>query len=118
MPFQGVSAVEQRRLFVEAAQAEGSNIRELCRAFGISPTTVHKWLGRVKASGPSGLCEQSRRPHRSPRRTPSAVEREVIEIRREHPCWGGRKIHHVLRHRGCRRCRIRTRSPTFCIVTG
>jgi transposase InsO family protein len=28
------------------------------------------------------------------------VEQAVIEVRQAHPCWGGRKIHHVLRRRG------------------
>jgi transposase InsO family protein len=28
------------------------------------------------------------------------VEEAVMAVRRSHPCWGGRKIHHVLRRRG------------------
>ncbi len=31
---------------------------------------------------------------------PAAVEEAVVALRRAHPCWGGRKIHHVLRRRG------------------
>jgi transposase InsO family protein len=100
MPFQGVSAMKRRQQFVETAQMEGSNIRDLCRGFGISPTTGYKWLNRARANGPGELEELSRRPHRSPRRTPAPVEQAAIEIRRSHPAWGGRKIHHVLRRRG------------------
>lgn len=100
MPFQGMSAMEQRRLFVEAARTEGSNVRGLCRAFGISPTTAYKWLKRAEAGGSAGFEERSRRPQHSPRCTPAAVEQQVIEIRQAHPCWGGRKIQHVLRRRG------------------
>ena len=100
MPFRGVSVMEQRVSFVTAALADGSNVRALCRAYGISPTTGYKWLAR--ASSGVGLQDLSRRPRRSPRATPPAVEQAVLALRREHPCWGGRKIHHVLRRRGVR----------------
>ena len=82
MPFQGVSAMERRRLFVETAQMEGSNVRELCRGFGISPTTGYKWLDRARASGPGELEERSRRSHHTPTRddaraSPSAVTSSI-----------------------------------------
>lgn len=98
MPFRGVSVVDQRVSFVTAAMVDGANVRALCRSHGISPTTGYKWLGRVSSG--AGLEDLPRRPHTSPRRTPVAVEQAVAALRREHPCWGGRKIHHVLRRRG------------------
>jgi len=98
MPFRGVSVMEQRARFVSEAMAEGSNIRALCRLYGISPTTGYKWLGRVSLG--EGLQDRSRRPRSSPRATAPAIEAMVVDLRREHPCWGGRKIHHVLRRRG------------------
>ncbi|HET9067760.1 MAG TPA: IS481 family transposase, partial [Amaricoccus sp.] len=39
MPFSGVSAMDRKREFVELAGVEGANVRELCRRFGVSPTT-------------------------------------------------------------------------------
>ena len=98
MPFRGVSVMEQRAKFVAAAMIEGSNRRALCRSYGISPTTGYKWLERVSSG--CGLEERSRRPRSSPRATAPAIERMVVDLRREHPCWGGRKLHHVLRRRG------------------
>jgi transposase InsO family protein len=98
MPFQGVSVMDQRARFVAEAMAEGSNMRALCRSYGVSPTTGYKWLGRVSSG--EGLEDRSRRPHRSPSATPTTIEGMVIELRRKHPCWGGRKIYHVLRRRG------------------
>lgn len=100
MPFRGMSIVEQREAFVRQALEEGSNVRALCRAYGISPTTGYRWLERYRASGVGGLGDRSRRPRRSPTTTPEDVVKAVIEVRREHPCWGGRTIHHVLRRRG------------------
>ena len=86
--------------FVLAARLEGANVRGLCRSYGISPTTGYKWLGRFSSEGAAGLHARPRRPGRSPRQTPREVEQSVIAVRRAHPCWGGRKIHHVLRRRG------------------
>ena len=101
MPFRGMSAMERKREFVVFAAAEGANVRELCRRFGISPTTGYKWLGRYRAEGAAGLVEQSRRPKTSRLRTPAAVEAKVIEVRdRSNNVWGGRKIKRALEDRG------------------
>jgi len=75
------------------ASVENANIRQLCRRFGISPTTGYKWLGRYQVDGGSGLSDQSRRPHNSPTRTKEKVEQKVVQLRQKHPAWGGRKLH-------------------------
>jgi len=88
---------EQREAFVAAAGVEGANVRAACRAFGISPTTGYKWLGRAAGGD---IEERSRRPRHSPAATPADLEAAVLRVRSEHPTWGGRKIHHALRLRG------------------
>ena len=100
MPFREVSVVSSRLAFVCAAGAEGANVRDLCRQFDISPTTGYKWLRRYRAAGAAGLVDQPRRPRACPGRTPPAVEAAVVGLRREHPAWGGRKLHAVLAARG------------------
>src|SRR3954463_15180106 len=92
MPWQEVSVVLLRAEFVALAQQEGANVRALCRRFGISPPTAYKWLRRFEGAGTSGLQDQSRRPQRSPTRTPPEVEAVVIRLRDAHPAWGGRKL--------------------------
>lgn len=92
MPWKEVSAVDLREEFVLLARAEGSHLRGLCRRFCISPTTGYKWLARHGAEGRSGLHDRSRRPDRSPGRTPEAVEAHVLALRDAHPAWGGRKL--------------------------
>ena len=72
----------------------------LCRRFGISRKTGYKWLERYAMEGQPGLADRSRRPHRSPARTPPSLEQLVCAVRREHPAWGGRKIHHRLKGTG------------------
>ena len=100
MPFQECSIVGQRVEFCRLASAPGTNLRELCRRFGIAPATGYKWLGRFHAEGDAGLGDRSRRPRASPERTPDALEERVLAVRLEHPCWGGRKIRRVLQNEG------------------
>jgi transposase InsO family protein len=78
--------------FVSLAQQEGANISELCRRFGISRDIGYKWLNRFREGGDAGLADRSRRPCRSPRRTEEAICQRVLELRREHPAWGPRKL--------------------------
>lgn len=99
MPFRGASVSDRRRDFVEQACAAGANKRALMRAFGVSPTTAYKWLKRA-SEGETTFADRSRRPHRSPRATEPPMVEQVLAVRRAHPAWGGRKIHHVLRQRG------------------
>lgn len=91
--------VNLRLEFVQLALHEGSNRRELCRRFEISPKTGYKWLKRYEQSGMAGLEDRSRRPLSSPARTPPEVEQRVIALRREH-VWGGRKIERRLHDLG------------------
>jgi transposase InsO family protein len=81
-----------RREFVELAVQEGSNRRELCRRFGVSPKTAYKWIERFGREGLSGLADRNRRPHASPERTVPDLEAAVVGLRMQHPAWGGRKI--------------------------
>jgi len=90
MPWQEVSQMDARREFVRLAMQEGANRRELCRRFGVHPSTGYKWIGRGAAEGE--LSERSRRPHSSPERTDRSVEERILAVRDAHPAWGARKI--------------------------
>jgi transposase InsO family protein len=100
MPWQEVSVMGQRREFVRLAMQEGANRRELCRRFGISPEVGYKWLGRWAAG--EELADRSRRPHRSPLRSDTAIEERVLGLRDAHPVWGARKIWRCLDREGMR----------------
>jgi len=100
MPFREVSRMDARLEFVMLASEEGANVRQLCRRFGISPTTGYKWLERWRLDGMAGLVEQPRRPQRSPARSAAAIEDAVLSVRAEHPAWGGRKIARRLKDLG------------------
>ncbi len=92
MPWQESSIVEQRFEFVSLAMVEGANVASLCRRFGISRMTGHKWIDRFKTNGQAALKDLSRRPRSSPARTDEALEKTVLALRDKHPAWGGRKL--------------------------
>ena len=100
MPFGERSIVSHREEFCRLARAGGANVRELCRRYRVSSATAYLWLGRYDAEGRLGLENRSRRPLRSPRRTPDEMEARVVAIRQAHPAWGGRKIRRVLETQG------------------
>lgn len=100
MPWSPRDTMNLRYEFVVLAQQPGCNRRELCRRFQISPQTGYKWLARHIAEGEAGLIERSRRPRVSPAQTDASLEQAVIDVRRHHPAWGGRKISRRLRDLG------------------
>ena len=56
----------------------------VCRRFGVSRSTLRKWLRRYKADGEAGLREKSRRPHRSPALKADQVQQaHILALRRE-----------------------------------
>ncbi|MEG3148241.1 IS481 family transposase [Sphingomonas sp. RT2P30] len=103
MPFKESSILSQREEFCRLALLPGSNVSELCRRFGIGRTAGYKWIERYRRAGTAGLCDRPRRPLTSPSRTPDAVEAQVLALRAEHPCWGGRKLRRLLEWDGVER---------------
>lgn len=99
MGWSEVSIMSMRREFVSLASRSEANVRELCRRYGISPTTGYKWIER--GAGQSETFEdRSRRPLHSPNKTDTAMERKILEVRDAHPVWNARKIRRVLQNRG------------------
>jgi transposase InsO family protein len=92
MTWKEVSTMSLRAEFVALAQQCDANLARLARHFGISRKTAYKWLGRFTAGGVPGLSDRSRRPRASPIRTADALEQQVLQLRAQHPAWGGRKL--------------------------
>lgn len=91
--------MEQKEEFIKLAQHGASSFSELCKRFDLSRKTGYKWLQRYKESGQEGLLEQSKRPHKSPFKTGDKLEQEVIELRRENPEWGAKKLYILLQQK-------------------
>src|SRR3954470_21027833 len=96
MPWKEKRPMSLKMQFVERAAQKGSNLTDLCREFGVSRQTGHKWLRRYRELGPLGLVEQSRRPTSNPGSTGEEVVLAILELRNRHPSWGPDKISRVL----------------------
>lgn len=100
MPWRSVSVVEQRLEFCRLAVSGEVPLAVLCRRFGISRVTGYKWLARYRAEGEAGLVDRRRVPLRSPGRTSAEMEQLVVDVRKDHEAWGGRKIRGFLLRAG------------------
>jgi putative transposase len=62
MPWQETCVMDQRIGLIVACLAGEESMAALCRHFGISRKTGHKWLARYRADGVAGLADRSRAP--------------------------------------------------------
>jgi putative transposase len=85
--------------FVQKATAKGANISALCREYGITRQTGHKWLKRYEAEGYDGLEERSRRPKSTPLGAAEEIIASILKVREAHPRWGPHKLALVLRRK-------------------
>lgn len=92
--------MEQRYQAVLAVIGEGESVTDVARRFKVSRQSVHAWLARYEARGLAGLADRSSRPRSSPNQMDALVEALVLELRREHPGWGPRRLVHELAKRG------------------
>ena len=103
MPWREVTAMSERSEFLGFVTQGDLTMSALCERYGVSRKTGYKWLRRARESGLEGLADHGRRPHNSPLRTSPELEALICDLRSQHPVWGGRKLHHLLRRDGLAR---------------
>jgi putative transposase len=94
---------EDVRLRLQAVKQhveKGIHSREICKLFGISERTLRYWCRNYREGGVEGLRDDSRRPHRSPRRIHGNLANRILQLRRSHPAWGALRIHALLTRSG------------------
>ena len=74
---------------------EGWPLRRAAERFQVSATTAARWAGRYRQLGAAGMADRSSRPHRSPARTPTRLERRIIKVRVTRR-WGPARIGYLL----------------------
>ncbi len=99
MPWLETSPVNQRIQFIADYQREVFSTVELARRFDISRKTAYKWLDRYRPDDPASLQDRSRRPRSCPHVTPERIVDALLELRRQHPRWGPKKLLRILRGR-------------------
>src|SRR5512139_1736651 len=95
MPWRACSVNEERLRFV-ARLLDGEAMTEVCREFGISRKTGYKIFSRYKDHGLDALADRSRRPVRYANQLPAQVERLIVDLKRDKPHWGARKIRELV----------------------
>jgi len=75
MSWKETCVMDERMCFVAACLEGHESLSELCRHFGISRKTGHKWLGRYDSEGISGLEDRARTPHGNPGPCPMGLWR-------------------------------------------
>jgi transposase len=90
--------MDERIRFV-ARLLEGEKMASLCRQFSISRKTGYKIFERYKECGLEALTDRSRRPWRYANQLPQQVEVAILNLKRDKPHWGARKIRERLLRR-------------------
>ena len=100
MPWKEVGVKDQRISFVARAWGGKESMGDLCQEYGISRPTGYLWVKRFREAGSfQALEERSRRPHRSPNRTPDELEQKVVQARKQYG-WGAPKLKVILDEMG------------------
>jgi putative transposase len=99
MPWRELSAMDAKVRFVGECLRGEEPMTVLCERYGISRETGYVWKRRYLAEGGRGLEERSRAPHHVARATPEGTIERLVELRRDRPHWGARKLLAVLRRR-------------------
>jgi putative transposase len=99
MPWREASPMNQRTQFIADFLRDALSTTELCALYDVSRKTGYKWIDRYLHHGPAGLEERSRRPRRAPNETPAEIVSAILDSRRRHPTWGGKKLLALLHKR-------------------
>jgi transposase InsO family protein len=115
MPWKASSVMEERLRFV-ARLLDGEAMTDLCREFGISRKTGYKIFDRYKEHGLQALTDRSRRPVRYAQQLPEQIESLIVNLRRDKPHWGARKIRELLVRRLSGDARIPAKSTIHAVL--
>lgn len=91
MPWTKVNPMDQKVLFLGDYLRGDHAVSVLCERYGISRKTGYKWIGRYQALGLDGLADKARTPHSHPAKTPYAVRKRIIALRKQSRLTPGAK---------------------------
>ncbi len=100
MALKVVTMAELRREVLMKAERTGMSVTEIYRRYGISRQTYYRYRRRYLAEGLAGLEDRSRRPHQPANQIPADLEVQIVEMRKDHPRWGARRIRAELTRAG------------------
>lgn len=84
--------MDERVKFLSEYLKREQSLAAICREFGVSRKTGHKWVRRFLEAGPGGLVDRSRAPHHCSREISEEMVTAIITLRQTHERWGPRKL--------------------------
>lgn len=91
MPWKETRPMDEKVKFISKL-LDGERMSDLCRDFGISRKTGHKFYKRYMAGGIRGLINESTKPFFCPHKTPEEIEKLIIKLRKKRSTWGPKKL--------------------------
>src|SRR5262245_9837078 len=104
MPWRSTDSVKERTKFIleweqrwEANEGQ-VNVSALCREFGVSRDSGHRWIRRYQAANRnlSAVIDRSHRPATTPTKVDDHIEDLVVAARKAYPRRGPKKIRSLL----------------------
>jgi transposase InsO family protein len=95
VPWKTSRPVDLKTEFVQRL-LKGERMTDLCAEFGISRETGYEVKRRYESGGVAALMPRSHKPMRVPHRTPEPIIELLVDARRAHPTWGGKKLKQFL----------------------
>ena len=95
----GACVEDEKLRFIAAYERGEVPMTALCASFGVSRQAGYELIGRYRQEGLAGLGSRSRAPHRPGRRMAAAIAASIIQLRRERPFWGPKKLRAILARR-------------------
>jgi putative transposase len=93
VPWKETCIVDERLDFIAAVRQEPrGNFTRLCERFNISRQTGYALLARYRERGAKALEDQPPKAQECPHKTPGDVEDLLVEVRKEHPLEGPKKL--------------------------
>jgi putative transposase len=92
MSWKETCPMTERMRFVSDLLKDERSMTELCRIYGISRTSGYKWRDRFDGGGVAALADRSHAPLHQAHAVEEVVMQRLLQVRRQHPTWGPRKL--------------------------
>ncbi len=98
MPWRETQKMEERMGFISdwrrlvKSDPQQLSMAELCRNYGVSRKSGYALVGRYEEKGVAAFSDGSHAPHSNPHAVTGWRAWAIVEVRREHPTWGPKKI--------------------------
>ena len=92
MPWNETCCVSERMKLVADYLEGRASMSALCMHYGVSRRVAYKWVARFREEGVDGLKDRSRAPNHSPHKLSADMVNALVKAKKQHPCWGPKKI--------------------------